>query len=53
MVHEVGEPEEEEMSASQAVVYAILAEAHYDSMERKTRHHRHTKRTRILPEFLG
>ncbi|HEX5018188.1 MAG TPA: hypothetical protein VFX15_11465 [Actinomycetes bacterium] len=39
--------------ASQALVYAMLVEAHQDRQERSFPHNRRTKRMRILPDFLG
>ena len=41
------------MTASQALVYAILAEAQHDKKNRTNPRSRHAKRTRILPDFLG
>lgn len=41
------------MSQSQALVYAILVNAHHDSRGRNGQRSRHTKRSPILPQFLG
>ena len=41
------------MTASQALVYAILAEAEHDRRNNNAARSRHAKRSLILPDFLG